>query len=728
MILFLDDWKKYPDAVIHTSTRNKSFLELAYKFKRMGIDNHAFILALHQPELEFVDPFDPNLDEITIGKIVKECKQNPWYYLRECARVPPQGGSPEGLPVVANRGIIALFWCFFTGIIPFSIQPRQTGKSLGADLLVCLLLFIMCRNTTINLLTKDVKLRNNNIRRLKKIRHYLPYYLQSRDPGDSDNTSDLNCVLNENFFNTAVAQADEQSAANIGRGFTSPINLIDEGPFCTRIWDTIPAMLSSGGAAREEARRFGMPFGTIITTTAGKLDDPSGKYMHDILASAMPWTEKLYDAKDAVQLEALVENGMGEDPILSPVVNITFSHRQLGYTDEWLKRKLKETGSRGEEADRDYFNKWTSGSISSPLLPALNDRIRASQEEPSFLEITKENFIIRWYIPKHQIEARMANCKFIAGGDSSDGIGRDSMTLVVLDVETLETVATMNVNLTNIIIYCDFLVRFLSKYENITYIPERRGSGSTIIDMLLVKLPTYGIDPFKRIYNQVLDCPQDYPEEALTLKQDPSRRPTYFYEKTKRLFGYATSGSGKFSRDRLYSDTLQKAAYLCGEKVKDATLINEITGLQTKNNRIDHASGSHDDMVIAWMLAVWFLTSTRNLSSYGIYSSLSDVYEFDPDEPNKIPLSPEERYREMEQVNIRNQINELLEVVKETKNEHIATRLIMQIKALDQKLKDGFSKDTHSVDALLNNVKNERAKRIREAMHSRRRDSIYDYS
>jgi hypothetical protein len=246
--------------------------------------------------------------------------------------------------------------------------------------------------------------------------------------------------------------------------------------------------------------------------------------------------------------------------------------------------------------------------------------------------------------------------------------------------------------------------------------------------MLLVKLPTYGIDPFKRIYNQVLDCPQDYPEEALTLKQDPSRRPTYFYEKTKRLFGYATSGSGKFSRDRLYSDTLQKAAYLCGEKVKDATLINEITGLQTKNNRIDHASGSHDDMVIAWMLAVWFLTSTRNLSSYGIYSSLSDVYEFDPDEPNKIPLSPEERYREMEQVNIRNQINELLEVVKETKNEHIATRLIMQIKALDQKLKDGFSKDTHSVDALLNNVKNERAKRIREAMHSRRRDSIYDYS
>lgn len=727
MILFLDDWKKYPRAIPHYSTKNESFLKMAQKLKVMGVDNHLFLLALHQPELEDVDPFDPNLDEVTIGKIVAECKANPWYYLRECARVPPAGGSPEGIPVRANRGIIALFWCFFTHLIPFLIQPRQTGKSVGVDLLVALLMFVMCRNTTINLLTKDVKLRNSNIRRLKKIRFYLPYYLQTKHPDDSDNNSDITCILNENFFNTAVAQADEQSANNVGRGFTSPISLCDEGPFCTRIWDTIPAMLASGGAARDEARQYGAPYGTIFTTTAGKKDEPSGKYMFDILSSAMPWTEKLYDAPNEEKLHAIVEDNMGEDPIISPVVNITLSHRQLGYTDEWLRRKMKESGSRGEKADRDYLNRWTSGSITSPLIPALNDRIRASQMEPKYIEITKENYLIRWYVSKQELEAKMQSGKFVAGGDSSDGIGRDAMTLVIMDTETLDVIGTMRISETFINNYADFLVRFLAKYENITYIPERRGSGSTLIDTLLVKLPVYGIDPFKRIYNQVVDCPEDYSEEYSLIRQEVNRRPNYFHERCKRLFGYATSGSGKFSREKLYSDTLQKAAYLSADKVKDAELINEITGLQTKNNRVDHASGNHDDLVIGWMLGVWFLTCTRNLSHYGIFAALSDVTEFDPDNPDKPTLTPEQRFRTAVQSSLREQIDGLLVRLKETKDEMLSTRLIMQIKALDSRLEEGYNKDNYSIDAIIQDVRNERAKRIREAMHNKRRNSAYEY-
>ena len=58
MILFYKDWLKYPNAIMHTKTRNRSFYIMAIKYKLMGVKNHAFMLALFDPTLEDVDPFD----------------------------------------------------------------------------------------------------------------------------------------------------------------------------------------------------------------------------------------------------------------------------------------------------------------------------------------------------------------------------------------------------------------------------------------------------------------------------------------------------------------------------------------------------------------------------------------------------------------------------------------------------------------------------------------------
>jgi hypothetical protein len=64
MILFKEDWyKKHPSAIIHMKTKNKSFIRIAGLYKKMGIENHAFMLALHDPDLEDIDPHDENLSE-----------------------------------------------------------------------------------------------------------------------------------------------------------------------------------------------------------------------------------------------------------------------------------------------------------------------------------------------------------------------------------------------------------------------------------------------------------------------------------------------------------------------------------------------------------------------------------------------------------------------------------------------------------------------------------------
>ncbi|MBW6072783.1 hypothetical protein KZ856_38085, partial [Pseudomonas aeruginosa] len=109
LILFRDDWEKFPTAIADTKTSNKTFLKLAALYRdELKIANWKFILALRQPDLQGVDPYDPDLDDATKMKIALECKYNPWYYFREVARVPATSGNVPN-PFRANRGNIALF-------------------------------------------------------------------------------------------------------------------------------------------------------------------------------------------------------------------------------------------------------------------------------------------------------------------------------------------------------------------------------------------------------------------------------------------------------------------------------------------------------------------------------------------------------------------------------------------------------------------------------------------
>ncbi|MFR2988869.1 MAG: hypothetical protein ACLTMR_08550, partial [Faecalibacillus sp.] len=80
MILYQEDFY-YQNAIIHTTTTNKSFLRMHLLLKKMGIKNNAFFLALTQPELKNIHPHelkDPSPE--LAARIGLECKINPWYY------------------------------------------------------------------------------------------------------------------------------------------------------------------------------------------------------------------------------------------------------------------------------------------------------------------------------------------------------------------------------------------------------------------------------------------------------------------------------------------------------------------------------------------------------------------------------------------------------------------------------------------------------------------------
>lgn len=705
MILFLDDWKNFPTAIIDTKTANRSFVRLAALYREMGIVNNSFILALVNPALQGVDPFDEaNLTFEQKLMIAYECKINPWYFFREILKAPAQAGG-EAVQFEANRGNIALFWSFFNHITIILIQIRQTGKSFSTDGLMTYLMDIRCTFTEINLLTKDDTLRAANIKRLKDIDSELPSYLRQRTKADINNTEELTVKALSNRYRGHLPQKSPKMAYNVGRGLTSPIFQIDEAPFQPNIAISLPSALAAGTAARDRAAKNGEPYGTILTTTSGKKDDRDGKYVFNFVSEAAEWSEKFFDCASLTELEILVRKNSRTGKLR---INATFNHKQLGKSDEWLKKAIEDSGAVGEDADRDFFNVWTSGTLSSPLPVAVLEKIRNSQRPEKHTSISKTGgYLTRWFIEEHEVESFLKSKQFVMALDTSDASGGDDISLQLHEISTFETIATGTYNETNLITFAEWLCEWLVKYENITMIIERKSSGVAIIDYLLLMLPAKGIDPFKRLFNRIVNDHEEHYDRYKEISIPMGRRPSDVYTRFKKTFGFATSGSGLTSRNELYSTTLQNAAKNVGDRVRDLTTINQITGLVNLNGRIDHQAGEHDDMVIGWLLNFWLLSQAKNLSFYGIDTKqiLSSL------NVTKVTTA-REYYDYIEQQQIRSEMDQVYSELQRENDQYIVQNLEARLRHLNSQLvlEDG---EKFSIDELINALRDEK-KRSRQ--------------
>lgn len=624
-ILFMDDWKKYPNAIVDDQTKNESFLYLADVLKVMGIQNNLFHLSLKNPKLQGVNPRNKGLDAITSAMIRTECEQNFWYFIREILLI-PEDGSPSGVRFRANRGNIAAYWSFLNHVDYLLVMMRQGGKSVCDDGMDLYIMYIAGRGVTINKLTKDASLRERNVKRLKQFRDLLPPYLNMHNPRtDKNNNEELTCMYYSNTLNMFVGQAAEIAADKVARGHTAAVNRTDEGPFTNNAHVSIQVMLTTGTRARDSAKDAGSFYCTSHVTTAGKINTKPGRYMYKIKEDSMYFSEHLYDSIDQKHLHKLVTaHSAGGIPML----NITMSHYQLGYDDKWLKRKILENRMDVETADRDMLNRWTNGGTTHPLDGELLGEIERSASEIRYIEYTEHGFIINWYVSKEERDSLIATRKVIIGNDSSTASGGDAMSLVFTDTLSGNVLAGSKVSVANIFTYAEMLANQMLK--NVNYITniERRSMGPVLIDAVMLSLMNAGINPLLRMYNTMVDSDGWRNGDFAEFKRSPAYWSSKEIDQVKKSIGFATSASGKHSRNSLYNMTLPRAASLGCHGVRDQRLINEILMLEKTNDRIDHPSDGNDDMVIGWLLAYWMLIHSRNLDAYGIDAPLRDTKEW----------------------------------------------------------------------------------------------------
>lgn len=693
MILYMDDWSKHPAAIIDVNTTNTSFLEMAAKYKEAGVDNWGMILSLHNPNLQGIDPHDEGLDIETKVEIAIEAAENIWYFLREVFYVPSKAGK-DPIRYRANRGNIAIAWLCMNNIDFIHTQPRQTGKSVGMDAINIWLLFLRLESSEISLITKDNGLRVKNIERLKDMRDLLPAYMVVQDRKDKNNSEVITYLAKSNEYRTSVAQSSEGGARKVGRGNTTPIFQIDEAPFIDNIEITLSSALPGGTEAKALARSRGEPYFTAMTTTAGKRDDRDGKFIYGLIEKSARWNDAWFDLPSEVELRRVIKAGGREN---TTRVYCCFNHRQLGYSDQWLLDVLAETGSRGAEADRDFFNKWTNGSQRSPLSVELNQLINASEAAPDYTEITMQGYSVRWYMPREEKLEYLANRDIIMSMDTSEAIGNDDIGIVLTDAATLATVGAATVNDTNLDDFAEWVSALMISNPRVVLMFERKSTGLAIFDRIAIRLLAAGYNPFERVFNNIVQQPEIFGTEYNAIKTQRITRG--LVTQYRRHFGFVTNAE---NRRFLFSNILQNNAKMGGSRVKDEVLIKQIMGLVEKNNRIDHSASGHDDMVIAWLMTGWLLSTGHNLDFYGINSSkvLHDVHV-------KESESSSERQERMRVQGLETEIENLCLEMAGTEDNIILRQLEAKLRRLVMS-SNKVSNSTHSISALMDTVEKQR--------------------
>jgi len=374
----------------------------------------------------------------------------------------------------------------------------------------------------------------------------------------------------------------------------------------------LPAALASGTTARRIAEREGVPYGNVFTTTPGKRDEEDGKYIYELFHDGYYWDDKLIDVETRSKLIELINSNSKGDRVL---IHAPFNHRQLGMSDLELYDAMANASGTREEKLRDFGLQWTAGSLSSPLTVDESRMIRDSVIDPiPYHEISKNNYCLKWYYNESDIKAKLEK-KHIIGLDTSDAVGRDNISLVLTNSETLEVAATALINESNLIVFTNWIADLLTKYLNTILVIERKSSAPTIIDSLLLTLPARGIEPTRRIYNTIVQNRETDDGDLKEFKKSTKVRDESFYEVYRKYFGFVTTGA---SRKLLYGEVLQTAVRMAGDKIKDKQLADELLSLVVKDGRIDHKTSGNDDTVIAWLLSCWFMLFGKRLDYYGV--------------------------------------------------------------------------------------------------------------
>lgn len=270
---------------IDTTTRNLSFLQTSSDLRKLGVTNNKFFLALYDRALVGVDPFSPSLSSEQKQRIGMECWNNIYYFLRECVRIPSQGGATgpgSGDPFVLHRANLAAIWCFKRCLDFYLNVPRQCYKTHSILALFDWAYLFGTSNTVFNFVSKSQPDADDNLNKLKLQKESLPLFLQQRYRIESQEvglskeekqifgTNNVRRIKNPITRNTIDAKPSartEAAADALGRGNSAPMQFYDEVEFCPYIGTILQASGPAYYQAAQNSKRNESIYCRVLAST-----------------------------------------------------------------------------------------------------------------------------------------------------------------------------------------------------------------------------------------------------------------------------------------------------------------------------------------------------------------------------------------------------------------------------------------------------------------------------
>ncbi len=229
---------------------------------------------------------------------------------------------------------------------------------------------------------------------------------------------------------------------------------------------------------------------------------------------------------------------------------------------------------------------------------------------------------------------------------------------------------------------------------------ERRNQAATIVDYMHKQMIALRMDPFKRMFNTVVQEHTEFPDRYSEIQIQSNISNENFLAQHKKHFGFVTSGSGVTSRSDLLGTTMRQAIKYTGDTIRDKQTIDQLLSLLIKNGRVDHPPGGHDDLVICLLLSFWFLTNGRNLQYYGIPNN----YVLSHNESIHSSSNKEEMFNQELTRRAKIHVEMLMNAIKKETDPNVIERLIHEVNYVVTELGPRHEVSI-SVDQMLSDIK-----------------------
>ena len=583
------DGSGYVSIFYQMNTKNQSFLDMHYYLKAKGIKNNKFHLLLYDKDLAYIDPHDPYLDPYMKQKVFLECQRNFWYYIREVVRVQSQGGPYVRYRL--DRGNLALNFCFTLNLNIYQEQPRQTGKTVATEVWYSWVYNFGSRNANMIFLNKKHDDAKRNLSSLKDIIKALPSYLRfdqafgvdGKKLKASNTVQYIQHKINFNNIKALPMARNRTAAISLLRGQTITNCWIDESAFFQYLEESLQNGMPALTTAFRNCRMNGAPHGLCLTSTPGFLTTEEGQYMYDLKNKMTPFSELWYD----FSLQKLTETLNANEK--SIFVYIRTTYQQLGYSEEWLKERIKEQNQKWTDIRREFLLEWATSSENCPFTQEELRNVQRYVRNP-IKQVYISNFLFNIY---SEISPRD---KTLIGVDVAAGYSKDSSAISVTDSKTTKLVADFNCNYINPVDLATVIYNLVLNYlPNSLITIERNGVGTGTLAKLMKS----------KIRNNLY-----YEIKERTIEERPDGLRSHKRKQLTKVYGVDNTGTVREQLMDLLTDRV-KDHY---DKFISPILYEELKNLEIKKTgRIDHSANSHDDSTFSYLYSIYPIYYGKNV-------------------------------------------------------------------------------------------------------------------